>query len=234
MQPELLLGGMEQCSFIDFPGLLSAVVFARGCNLRCAYCHNPQLLEARRAPGDADAEEVLAFLETRRGLLGGVVVSGGEPTLQPEALKAFLRRARALGFKAKLDTNGTRPELLAQLLEADLVDYVALDFKDLPEGYADLCGLREPPAVIGASLAVLRRAGKPYELRTTVAWPRHGEARLRAMAGLLACGERWFLQRYRPGQVLDPTAGFTAPDTEALRQMAERFSGEFGIACAAR
>ncbi len=233
MHGKLLIGGMERASFIDFPGRVSAVVFTRACNLRCGYCHNPVLV--REAEGlSLDEDQALAFLNERRGLLGGVVVSGGEPTLQPEALRAFLRRVRAMGFATKLDTNGTRPEVLALLIEESLVDYVALDFKDLPEGYAELCDMREEAAVIESSLAILRRSGLAYELRTTVILPRHDEARLTAMAGRLQRGERWFLQRYRPGDVLAQDADFTAPDRESLNQLAERFRAEFGLDCAAR
>lgn len=232
MQRALPIGGLERCSFIDFPGHLCAVVFTLGCNLRCGYCHNPRLVEAREVAFDAD--EVLAFLSTRRELLGGVVVSGGEPTIHEDALADFLARVRPLGFAIKLDTNGTRPRALARLIEAGLVDYVALDFKDLPEGYAGLCGFKGSPAVIERSLSILRGAGLPYELRTTVIAPRHGAERLRRMAGYLVSGERWFLQRYRPGTVLDPASGFTAPDMEALARTAERLGREFGLACSAR
>ena len=233
MQGKLLIGGMERASFIDFPGMVSAVVFTRACNLRCGYCHNPLLVrETERS--FVGEEEVIAFLNDRRGLLGGVVVSGGEPTLQPEALAAFLRRVRAMGFATKLDTNGTRPEVLARLIEESLVDYVALDFKDLPEGYAELCDMREEASVIASSLAILRRSGLAYELRTTVVLPRHDEARLTAMARQLQRGERWVLQRYRPGDVLAQSADFTAPDRAALNQLAERFRAEFGLDCASR
>lgn len=234
MQRELLIGGLERCSFIDFPDRLSAVVFTRGCNLCCGYCHNPDLVQRGRAPGDPGVEAVIEFLRARRGLLGGVVVSGGEPTLQAEALEDFLAQVRALGFSVKLDTNGTRPQVLAQLIDAGLVDYVALDFKDLPAGYADLCGLRESAEMVGDSLSILRSSGRPYELRTTVIWPRHGEQRLRQMASCLVRGERWFLQRYRPGNVLNPNAEFAAPDREALARTAEIFCREFGLACSAR
>ena len=239
------VGGLEKCSFIDFPGALSAVVFTRGCNLRCGYCHNPALISCE--PGAAagaggggggadaflDAEAVLRFLAARRGLLGGVVVTGGEPTLQPD-LDGFIERVRALGFCVKLDTNGTRPEVLAGLLARGRLDYVALDYKDLPEDYAALTAMREPPRVLGESLALLRQGGVPFELRTTVVWPHHGEARLRQMAGALRPGERWFLQRFRPGQVLDAAAPFQVPDEGELGRIAQALAREFSLGCAVR
>ncbi|MDR0966290.1 MAG: anaerobic ribonucleoside-triphosphate reductase activating protein [Myxococcales bacterium] len=232
----LSIGGLERCSFIDFPGALSAVVFTRGCNLRCGYCHNPVLVSGAAVEGDPSAADVLGFLRTRQGLLGGVVVSGGEPTLQFDALQNFLEQVRALGFAIKLDTNGTRPVCLARLLEARLVDRVALDIKDLPEGYADLCAPREPTSVIDESLELLRGRAVPYELRTTVLWPRHSEERLRQMAARLCLkrGEPWFLQPYRPGALLCPNPGWIAPDEPVLRQMAARISKDLSVDCAVR
>lgn len=190
-----MIGGLQPCSFIDFPGHLSAVVFLRGCNLRCPYCHNEQLLtrEGTAAMSEAALRD---FLFSRRRQLDGVVFSGGEPTLQP-GLRALIEDVRSMGFKIKLDTNGTRPDVLRDLLQAGLLDYVAMDLKDVPEGYAQWLGLAEPPECLRQSLAIIKASGVPHELRTTMVLPYHDEARLSRMAHwATGCG-RWLLQPVR-------------------------------------
>ena len=185
------IAGLEKFSTVDFPGSLAAVVFAAGCNYRCFYCHN------RRIVGDPpllSEAEVLAFLKKRAGLLDGVVFSGGEPTLQ-EDLPEWLARVRALGYKTKLDTNGSRPEMLRTLLAEGLLDYVAMDYKAPLEGYTPLCGADS--AGVPESLALLRASQVPYELRTTLV-PQLTETKLREMAAAVPADAPWFLQLYRP------------------------------------
>lgn len=233
MSGALAIGGLEKCSFVDFPGRLAAVVFTRGCNLRCRYCHNPALVAFEGSGSDLDESAVLEFLETRVGLLSGVSVTGGEPLCQ-NALGPFLRRVRGLGFKVKLDTNGTMPERLDDLLGSpDRPDYVAMDFKDVPDGYGALCGVGAGSRV-AESLQVLRRQGVPFELRTTVCGGYHDAARLEAMAAVIGKGEKWFLQRFHPGTTLDPSADFTAPDVDALKSFAQRMAREREIDCQVR
>jgi len=197
------LGGLQPCSLQDFPGKVSAVVFARGCNLRCPYCHNPQLSDLSRAGQNLSEDEFFAFLIARKGKLSGVVVSGGEPTLQAD-LPRFLEKIRDMGFAVKLDTNGTRPDMLAELLTRRLVDYVAMDLKDLPEGYSEWLGPTDPEA-IRTSLVLLRASRISHELRTTVTLPRFDLARLLAMSSLIN-SSRWWLQRALPGPCLEPDA----------------------------
>ena len=156
------IAGLEKFSTVDFPGSLAAVLFAACCNYRCFYCHNRHILGEPPLLSEA---EVLAFLQKRAGLLDGVVFSGGEPTLQSD-LPEWLRRVRALGYKTKLDTNGSRPEVLRALIADGLVDYVAMDYKAPLEGYPSLCGANS--AGVPESLALLRGSGVPYELRTTL------------------------------------------------------------------
>lgn len=195
------LGGLQPCSLQDFPGKVAAVVFARGCNLRCPYCHNPQLSDLSRAGQNLSEDEFFAFLTDRKGKLSGVVVSGGEPTLQAD-LPRFLEKIRDMGFAVKLDTNGTRPDMLAELLTRRLVDYVAMDLKDLPEGYSEWLGPTDPEA-IRTSLVLLRASRISHELRTTVTLPRFDLARLLAMSSIVN-SSRWWLQRALPGPCLEP------------------------------
>lgn len=198
------IAGLEKFSTVDFPGSLSAVVFAAGCNYRCFYCHNRHILNE---PPLLPEAEVSAFLEKRAGLLDGVVFSGGEPTLQSD-LPEWLRRVRALGYRTKLDTNGSRPETLRALLAEGLLDYVAMDYKAALDGYRPLCGA--DAAGVAESLALLRDSGIPYELRTTLV-PQLTEAKLRRMAAAV--------RRTRPGfcSFTAPSRGMK-PSSAALRR----------------
>ncbi len=208
------LAGLVPFSLQDFPGRAAAVVFGIGCRLRCPYCHNPGLAGRRTHHHRISEESFLEFRALRRGKLSGVVVTGGEATDQ-EDLPGFLGRIRALGFATKLDTNGTNPERLERILDAGLVDYVAMDLKDLPEAYPEWLGSTDPEA-IEASLRLLRASGVAYELRTTVVAPRLDLDRLEAMSERVGDG-RWFLQ---PGREVCGAAlggGWSPPDLGKLR-----------------
>ncbi len=187
-------GGLQKCSTIDFPGELACVLFVRGCDLDCFYCHNRELLDVS---GDCIQEaDILSFLERRRGRLSGVVVSGGEPTIYPD-LPDFLRRLRALGFKLKLDTSGSRPEHLQALLAEGLLDYVALDLK-APQGQsAEVCGREEAFTLARESLARLLASGLPFEGRSTL-YPGLSAEGLLELASALPPLPCYSLQLFRP------------------------------------
>lgn len=185
----LPIAGLQKTTLMDFPGCLAAIVFTPGCNYDCFYCHNREVL-AR--PPLLAMEEVMAFLTRRQGLLEGVVVSGGEPTLHP-ALPDFFRMLRAMGYKTKLDTNGSAPQVLRRLMDDGLVDYVAVDLKAPLLRYPEICahdasGLEETVALLGAFPI-------SWELRTTVI-PQLTLEDLQAMAPLAARAPAWFLQGY--------------------------------------
>lgn len=132
----MALAGLHKLTAIDYPGLVAATVFTQGCNFRCPYCHNRQLIKRQSGETLLAEEDALAFLKKRASLLDGLVVSGGEPTLQP-GLADFCRKVKKLGYRIKLDTNGSRPQVLAALMDEELVDYVAMDCKSAPGAYAD-------------------------------------------------------------------------------------------------
>jgi pyruvate formate lyase activating enzyme len=183
--------------------------------------------------GEIEEDEVLAFLAARRGKLDGLVVTGGEPTLQPD-LSGFLQRVKALRFQVKLDTNGTRPGVLQELLGLGLLDYVALDLKDEPEAYPEWLGpAEEAPDAVRRSIALLASSGVEHELRTTVAWPRHDPARLARMASLVGRA-RWVLQPYRPGDVLGGACELRAPELETLAAQVAALRVEWGAECVVR
>lgn len=184
------IAGLQRMSTVDFPKKLSAVIFAAGCNYRCFYCHNRAILNHPPLLSEA---EVSAFLEKRAGMLEGVVFSGGEPTLQKD-LAWWLNRAKKLGYAVKLDTNGSRPDVLASLIGAGLVDYVAMDYKAPFAKYSSICFA--PQKGVEESLKLLLDSNIEFELRTTVV-PQLALADLQEMAAAVPPLPRWALQLYR-------------------------------------
>jgi len=159
------IGGFVKSSLIDFPGKVAAVIFTQGCNFRCPYCHNPHLVYPGRFTASLNFDDILEFLKRRRGLLDGVVFCGGEPTIQEDLPEAILK-VRDLGFAVKLDTNGSSPEMLAEILP--YLDYAAMDIK-APFGpdYSRACGIEVDDYDIRRSMLLIRASGVPYEFRTT-------------------------------------------------------------------
>lgn len=160
------IGGLIKFTLIDFPGRPAAVVFTQGCNFRCRYCHNPELVYPHMFAEPVAKEEIYSFLKRRQGTLEGVVVSGGEPTLH-EDLPAFMADLKAMGYATKLDTNGTRPDMLRQLLDAKLLDYIAMDIKAPLEKYSLITGVDFNPEILRQSMDLIRQSGLEYEFRTT-------------------------------------------------------------------
>lgn len=160
------IGGLIKFTLIDYPGRVAAVVFTQGCNFRCRYCHNPELVYPHLLQDPMPQEEVMSFLRRRQGSLEGLVVTGGEPTLQPDLLD-FLQEVKALGYFIKLDTNGARPEVLREALEKKLVDYVAMDLKAPLDKYALITGVDCNRNSLLQSMELLRSSGVAHEFRTT-------------------------------------------------------------------
>ena len=168
------ISGLQKMTLLDYPGKVACTIFLFGCNYRCPFCHNAELLEGKAEPL-MTKEEFLSFLSKRKGLLDAVCISGGEPTLSA-GLKELMTDIKALGFSVKLDTNGSRPAILRELVEAGLVDYVAMDIKNGPSRYAETCGLPKVDlAAIEESAAFLMSGAVDSEFRTTVVDPLHDE-----------------------------------------------------------
>ena len=192
----MLICGLQKLSMVDFPGKLAATVFTGGCNLRCPFCHNALLVTRLEESPRLSQEEVLNFLASRKGLLDGVVLSGGEPLMQKGAID-FLRQVRSLGFAVKLDTNGCYPQALGEILEAGLADYVAMDIKNRPEKYAMTVGLEHfDLGPIEESIALLQKSGTEYEFRTTVVREFHTEEDIAAIGKWLQGSPKYFLQSF--------------------------------------
>ncbi len=160
------IGGLLKFTLIDFPGRPAAVIFTQGCNFRCRYCHNPELVYPHLFTEPVAEEEIDAFLKRRQGTLEGVVVSGGEPTLFDD-LPQFLAKIKSMGYAVKLDTNGTRPDMIKELLDKKLVDFIAMDLKAPLEKYALITGVDFNFSILHQSMDLIRQSGIGYEFRTT-------------------------------------------------------------------
>lgn len=198
------IGGLLPFTLSDYPGRLAAVIFAQGCNFRCPFCHNGRLIPTATAPdGQLGEREAIRFLHSRVGRLTGVVVSGGEPTLQPD-LARFLLRVQTLGYAVKLDTNGSRPEVLRLLLAERLVDFVAMDVKASWTQYDRLAGVVVDVEALRASAELIARSGVPHEFRTTVVPQLLAEADLNAINRELPPGSSHRRQVFCPAHALAP------------------------------
>lgn len=160
------LGGLIKFTLIDFPGRPAAVVFTQGCNFRCRYCHNPELVYPHLFLEPMPEEELFSFLKRRQGTLEGVVITGGEPTLHEDILD-FTSRIKEMGFAVKWDTNGTRPDVLREAYNRHLLDYVAMDLKAPLEKYSVITGVDFNPAVLKESMKIIQESGIAYQFRTT-------------------------------------------------------------------
>ena len=198
------IGGLQKSSLVDYPGKLSSVIFFSGCNFDCPYCHNPELARGcTTCPADLTTANICHFLEQRQGFLDGVVVSGGEPTLQND-LADLCRKIKGLGYPLKLDTNGSRPRVLEHLIDEKLVDYIAMDLKTDPILYKSYikpdCG-SDP---ILASIRILMESGIDYEFRTTCVKPIVTLETIENMSHIIQGARLYALQRFRNNDVLHP------------------------------
>lgn len=219
------VGGLQPFTLIDFPGLMAAVVFLQGCNLRCSYCHNPGLLDSK-GPGDITWPEVIEFLEKRRGFLEGVVFSGGEPLMQ-DGIEDAVRRVRDMGYQVALHTNGFFPERLELLLFQNLLSYVAMDIKSSSDGYRTSFGVDTTDPVV-RSARLLAGSGINHEFRTTVHPQIITDGDILRVADMLQGigADHFILQKFRPGNVLDPDLKASGADwvrTATVRELAKRF-----------
>ncbi len=213
------IAGLQKLTLLDYPGQVACTVFTAGCNFRCPFCHNASLVLPGRIEGDDEAPEVLRFLEKRRGILDGVAVTGGEPLLH-EDLPDFLRTVRAMGYRIKLDTNGSFPERLRAVVEEGLVDRVAMDVKNAPDRYAETAGVRMlDVAAVERSKNYLLAGHVDYEFRTTVVRGLHTAESLRDAAAWIAGAREYYLQQYRDSGDLLAPLGLGAYSGEEMRTL---------------
>lgn len=217
----MLILGFQKMTLLDYPGKVACTIFTGGCNFRCPFCHNALLVTEIDPSGAYDEKEILKFLKTRTSLLDGVCITGGEPLVQ-DGIEDFMREIKNLGFKLKLDTNGSFPERLEKIVAAGLIDYVAVDVKNTFEKYAETVGIKGFDASpIKKTLAFLAEGKVDYELRTTVVKEFHTEEDVENIAKTIQNAPRYFLQNFTDsGNLIGDGLHAVAPET--LKSMQER------------
>lgn len=222
----MILKGLQKTTLIDYPGHIACTVFTYPCNFRCHYCHNPELAIAELEEGTAISEsEFFKFLSSRKKLLEGVCITGGEPTLHHDLL-AFIKKIKKLGFKVKLDTNGSNPDTLDKLIKNKLLDYVAMDIKNAYNYYADTVNSEVDLEKISESIKMLLAGNIDYELRTTVVPGLHNNERMEAMGEWISGARLYVIQNFRKGKTLNPDyqdkESFTDEEIDAFKKIMEK------------
>jgi len=210
--------GFQKMTLLDYPGKVACIVFTGGCNLRCPFCHNGSLVKKPVANGNMLAE-VMDYLEQRKGIVDGVVITGGEPLLQGD-LADFIARVKEKGFLIKLDTNGALPARLKQILATGNIDYVAMDIKSSPEGYAKAAGSDIDIENFRQSVEIIKQSGIDHEFRTTAVKGIHKAEDFIAIAQWIGPEEKYFIQKYvDSGDILsEGNSGFSAAEYEEILQ----------------
>jgi pyruvate formate lyase activating enzyme len=223
----MIIGGFQGFSLIDYPDKICAIVFTQGCNFRCPYCHNPELIDAKRSRSDRfKEEEILSFLERRKGKLEAVTITGGEPLLQA-GLEDFLLKVKGLGYLVKLDTNGSFPQRLEKMLESETVDYLAMDIKTSLDKYESVVGKKIETAQILKSIRLIMDSGLDYEFRTTVVKPLLEKDDFIKIGQLVQDSRLFVLQGFVSSKVLDDESldmhSYSDEELASFKQIVEGF-----------
>lgn len=232
----MIIGGLVKFSLSDYPGKASAVIFTLGCNFRCRYCHNPELVLPEQYAKKISEKEIFDFLESRRGKLDAVVITGGEPTMHVD-LPEFLKKIKNLGFLVKLDTNGTRPSVIKGLIDEKLIDYVAMDIKAPFESkkYREIIKVPVDINDIENSIFIIKNSGLSYEFRTTVVKELTTFDDIREIAEQIKGADKYFLQKFVSTKLndlsLSSASSYSDPD---LLELASQLSPTFIKHCGVR
>ena len=192
----MTINGMQKLTLLDYPGNVACLIFTQGCNFRCPFCHNSGLLDMNNNCEKIDEKEVFKYLEKRKGLLDGVCISGGEPLLQKD-IEYFIRKVKDLGYKVKLDTNGSSPKKLKQLIEEGLIDYVAMDIKNYFLNYDKTAGMCTNIDNIKKSIEIIENSNIEYEFRTTIVKQFHDVGKLEKIIQYIGPNARYYIQNYQ-------------------------------------
>lgn len=223
----MLIGGLQPVTLLDYPNKVAAIIFTAGCNMRCPFCYNPELVLPDLIKDDKlyKQDEVIKFLKKRKKYLDGLVITGGEPTLQ-EDLIDFLGLMKEIGYQIKLDTNGINYKVLKNVVKDGLVDYLAMDIKGPLDSYDKFCGVKNFKEV-EKSIELVRSCGLPYEFRSTLVRGLHELADMEKMAKMIAGAKLYYLQNYRreDKQVDDDFvgAGFSRADLKGFKEIAQKY-----------
>ena len=218
------IGGLQHTSLIDYPGKICAIVFTIGCNFRCPFCHNPELVD-ETSPELSEAD-IFAFLEKRRGILDAVTITGGEPTLHTDLL-TFIKRIKDMGFLVKLDSNGTNPDIIEKVEQEKLVDYLAMDIKSPLESYSATVARPSDIENIKRSIKLLMEGPIPYEFRTTVVKSLLSRDDVAGIGDAIRGAHTYYLQKFVPTKTLNPAflrkTTFSDAEFEEMRTEMERY-----------
>ena len=201
----MFFGGLQKTTLVDYPGKVAATVFTVGCNFRCPYCHNPELVlpDLIKKQPQISEEEIINFLSERQGLLEGLCVTGGEPTLHQDLIN-FLEKVKALGYSIKLDSNGSQPQVLKEIFHKKLIDYIAMDVKTIPQKYHLVTLNQVSTENILESINLIKESGIDYEFRTTVAPEIVTKEDIFQIVELIKPARAYFLQPFKGIKTLDP------------------------------
>ena len=214
----MIIGGLQKLTLLDFPGTVACTVFTVGCNLRCPFCHNPALVFNPPEDARLSEDDLFAFLNKRKGILDGVAITGGEPLLHAD-IGEFIAKIKSMGFKVKLDTNGTFPDRLEKILAEGNVDYVAMDLKNTFDKYAETVGIDGfDISLIKRSIKVIQDSGVAHEFRTTVVKPLHSASDFEQIAKQVEGSENYFLQGFVDSGELLNGKGLSAMTGDELNQ----------------
>lgn len=217
------IGGFQKTTLLDFPGRVAAIVFTSGCNFRCPFCHNSALVLDKAE--NLDETEILEYLKMRRGVLDGVSISGGEPLMQ-KGLIPFLRKIREIGLEIKIDTNGSFPSVLRDLIDEGLIDYIAMDVKTSIKRYPELTGCDQNTVEkIKRSIDIIMSSGLEYEFRTTVVREHHTKSEIAQITELISGAEKYFLQTYKDGDenLMSGMSAYSQAEMDSLAAVAAPF-----------
>jgi pyruvate formate lyase activating enzyme len=209
------IGFIQHTTLIDFPGKIACTVFTQGCNFRCGYCHNPELVQKNLWEKRIPTKEFFDFITAKKNKLQGVCITGGEPTIQKD-LYNFIKKIKQHNLQVKLDTQGSQPEVLRKLLNADLLDYIAMDIKGPLESYYEISNTKISPAKIRDSIELVMNSGLPYEFRTTVVKDQLKLEDFHKIGELIAGASLYYLQKFVPTKANDPT--FLTRETYSHRE----------------
>ena len=197
-----MIKGFQKLSLIEYPGKIVAIVFVGKCNFRCPFCYNMDLVKNYKKLPDIPEKEIIDFMSKRRGLLDGIAITGGEPTIQ-KGLSAFIEKIKDMGFLAMIETNGSNPKILKQLIKRKLVDYIAMDIKAPLENYDKATGVKVNKKKIQESIDIIRNSEVDYEFRTTVVPKLFNKKDALAIGKWLKGSKHYYLQQFRPERTLD-------------------------------
>ncbi len=199
----MLIGGFQKFSLIDYPDKICAIVFTQGCNFRCGYCHNPETVDPKKFSAPISEEEFFSFLEDRKGRIDAVTITGGEPTLQKDLIE-FIKKIKELGYLVKLDSNGSNPEILQEVIDLKIADYVAMDIKASPERYSEVADANVDAGKIKESVDLIIGSGTDYEFRTTVVKNQLREKDFIKIGEMIKGAKLYILQKFVASKANNP------------------------------